>query len=59
MPGAWTTMGPADGVAADCALAREPKATAHTTATTVSITWCFMRTSWGAKKCLKLALVAP
>src|SRR5256885_13419347 len=46
MSGAWTTMGPADGVAAACALAREAKATAHTTGTTVNITWCLMRTSW-------------
>jgi len=63
MPGAWTTMGPADGVVAACALAREGKATAHTTATTVSITWCFMGTPWalGAQHegCPKLAQVAP
>src|SRR2546425_7699960 len=50
MPGAWTTIGPAEGVAAACALAREAKATAHTAAATVSVTWCFMGTSWGARR---------
>ena len=50
MPGAWTTMGPAEGVAAACALAREAKAAAHTAATTVSVTWCFMGTSLGARR---------